>query len=104
MDIHVSNLPENLALDKIKSLFSDFGSVLKVSYVKDADGTTDKTACIVSMRDEERAKAAIERLDGHSINGQSLQVNAMAKKLNTHRRRRRIVNSPSSFQSSSSPF
>ena len=97
MDIHVSNIPENIALEKIKALFSDFGSVLKISYSSGPDGLTDKSTCIVSMRDDDRAKVAIEKLDGYSIRDQNIQVNAITKKLN--HRRRRVPNRTPGFQS-----
>ncbi len=80
MDIHVSNISFKLKEAELKELFATHGEVESVKIVIDHKTRLNKGYGFVTMPNEPEAKKAILALNGHSIMGRALKVNASTKK------------------------
>ncbi|KAK7380564.1 hypothetical protein VNO78_33078 [Psophocarpus tetragonolobus] len=66
-NVYVKNLPETFTDEDLKQLFSTYGTITSVVVMKDADG---KSRCFgfVNFESPDSATAAVERLNGTTIN------------------------------------
>ncbi len=76
MDIYVGNLPYSATEDELQQAFEQFGPVDTVKIVKDFETGRSKGFAFVTMSGNEDAEKAIEEMDGASLGGRPLKVNA----------------------------
>lgn len=74
-NIYVGNLTFGTNSDDLENLFSPHGEVTKASVITDRDTGRSRGFGFVEMGTPEAAKAAIEALNGKSIDGRDLTVN-----------------------------
>ncbi|HEX9794051.1 MAG TPA: RNA-binding protein [Planctomycetota bacterium] len=74
MNIYVGNLPFSVDERGLRALFEQFGAVLSSNIIMDRDTGRPRGFGFVEMNDDE-ARAAIEALDGHKLDGRDLRVN-----------------------------
>ena len=72
--IYVGNLPWSATEEQVRNLFSAHGTVNSVNLVTDRETGRARGFGFVEM-DDEGAKAAIQALDGTSMDGRNLKVN-----------------------------
>jgi RNA recognition motif-containing protein len=72
--IYVGNLPFSITEDDVRSLFSQFGSVIDVHLVNDRETGRPRGFGFVEMEDADADKA-ITSLDQSDFNGRALRVN-----------------------------
>lgn len=72
--IYVGNLPLDASEDDVQQLFSQYGSVGKVSLVNDRETGHSRGFGFVEMPPEEALKA-VDALDGADYGGRNLRVN-----------------------------
>lgn len=75
MNIYVGNLPFDAQEGDLRSLFADFGTVDSASVITDRDTGRSRGFGFVELASNEDGKRAIEKLDGHDLNGRRLTVN-----------------------------
>ena len=75
MNIYVGNLPYNMDNDGLHDLFASHGAVDKATVIADRDNGRSKGFGFVEMANDSEAEAAIEALDGSSIEGRDIKVN-----------------------------
>ena len=75
MNIYVGNLSFDAVDNDVRNAFEQFGTVDKVSIIKDRDTGRSRGFCFVEMPDAVEAEAAIEILNGANILGRSVTVN-----------------------------
>ena len=75
MNIYVGNLAFSSTEDDIKSAFESYGSVDSVRIIMDRDTNRSKGFCFVEMSDNGEANAAIEGLNGSSLDDRQIVVN-----------------------------
>ncbi|MDX1958245.1 MAG: RNA-binding protein [Leptospiraceae bacterium] len=73
MKLSVGNLPQSLSEEDLSKLFSQFGSVESVHIKRDKKTNASLGYGSIEMNDES-AKQAIERLNGHEIDGKKIVV------------------------------
>lgn len=71
--VFVGNLPDDATEDSVTSLFSQFGTVRGIELVRDVFTGKCRGFGTVSMEGHE-ARAAIEGLNGKTVDGQFLKV------------------------------
>lgn len=74
-NIFVGNLDFGATEDSIRSMFQEYGSVERVSLVRDRDTGQSRGFAFVEMTDTEEAERAISALNGASLGGRALNVN-----------------------------
>ena len=74
-NIYVGNLPFSATEDEIRDLFSEHGTVDRVSLINDRETGRPRGFGFVEMSDSGAASAAISALDGADFGGRSLKVN-----------------------------
>jgi len=74
MNLYVSNLPDSVTEDELKTLFSSYGSVESVYVVKDKQTGMSKGSAYVIMPSDTEAESAIAGLEGTEYQGQMLKV------------------------------
>ena len=74
MNIYVGNLPFNTTEGELRSLFESYGTVNSAHVVLDRDTGRSRGFGFVEMPDGD-GNAAIEALNGHSLEGRNLKVN-----------------------------
>lgn len=84
MNIYVGNLPYSTSEEDIKDLFSEYGEVSSVKFIKDRDTGRFRGFGFVEMEDE-GAQQAIENLNNSEFHERNLVVNEAREK--TQRRR-----------------
>ena len=72
--IYVGNLPWSATEEQVRSLFSAYGTVNSVNLVSDRETGRARGFGFVEMADADAA-AAIQALDGSSMDGRNLRVN-----------------------------
>jgi len=72
--IYVGNLPFSTTEEEIRELFSQHGNVQSVKLIVDRVTGKSRGFGFVDM-DQEGVSAAIDALNGHSIEGRDLKVN-----------------------------
>jgi cold-inducible RNA-binding protein len=77
-NIYVGNLTFNTTNADLESLFASHGEVTRAQVITDRDTGRSRGFGFVEMASADAAKAAIEALNGHNLDGRDLTVN-MAK-------------------------
>ncbi|WP_027186899.1 RNA recognition motif domain-containing protein [Desulfovibrio cuneatus] len=72
--IYVGNLPWSATEDQVRNLFSQYGTVNSVNLVSDRETGRARGFGFVEMAAAD-APAAIQALDGSTMDGRSLKVN-----------------------------
>lgn len=75
MNIYLGNLPYNCSEADIMTAFSTYGEVASVNIISDRMTGRSKGFGFVEMPDANQANAAIEGLNGSSLNGRKINVN-----------------------------
>lgn len=75
MNIYVGNLSYDATEDDLLRLFSNYGTVERVSIIIDRNTGRSRGFGFVEMTDETQARQAIEELDGTDFQGRSIKVN-----------------------------
>jgi RNA recognition motif-containing protein len=75
MNIYVGNLNYATSEDDIFTLFNNIGEVDSARIITDRDTGRSKGFGFVEMSDTEKAKSAIDKLNGTEFDGRSLTVN-----------------------------
>ena len=78
--IHVGNLPFSATEQDVRAVFEAHGEVRSVTIVCDRDTGRPKGFGFVEMADD-AAQAAITALDGQTLQGRPLRVNAAQQRL-----------------------
>jgi RNA recognition motif-containing protein len=73
--IYVGNLPYSVTDSSLKSNFSEFGTVTSAKVMMDRDTGNSKGFGFVEMASAEFAQAAIDGLNGVSVDGRAIVVN-----------------------------
>jgi RNA recognition motif-containing protein len=73
--LYVGNLGYNIEKNDLEQMFAAHGTVTSVQVITDRDSGRSKGFGFVEMGSEGEAQAAIEALNGKSIDGRSLTVN-----------------------------
>ncbi|MHB8736249.1 MAG: RNA recognition motif domain-containing protein [Terriglobales bacterium] len=74
--IFVGNLSFSTTQEELKELFSAHGAVQRISIMMDRDTGRSRGFAFVEMNDDAEAEAAIAALNGSSLGGRSLNINA----------------------------
>jgi RNA recognition motif-containing protein len=74
-NIFVGNLSYGATEDAIRSMFSQFGQVDRVSIVTDRDTGQARGFGFVEMSNYEEAQQAIANLNGQQLDGRAMNVN-----------------------------
>ena len=75
MNIFVGNLAFSATDHDLRQLFEPYGAVDKVNIITDRDTGRSRGFGFVEMPDSAAAKAAIQGLQGHQLDGRALNVN-----------------------------
>ncbi len=73
--IYVGNLPYSVTNSNLESNFAEFGSVASAKVMTDRETGRSKGFGFVEMASPETAQAAIDGLNGMSVDGRSIVVN-----------------------------
>lgn len=71
--IYVGNLDYGVTENSIKELFSKYGYVESIAFVKDKDTVRFRGFCFINMEDED-SKKAIEKLNKTKFAGRIIEV------------------------------
>lgn len=74
-NLFVGNLTFDTSTADLESLFSAHGEVSKAQVITDRDSGRSRGFGFVEMATADAAQAAIDALDGHSLDGRQLTVN-----------------------------
>ncbi|MGB7860835.1 MAG: RNA-binding protein [Acidimicrobiia bacterium] len=75
-NLYVGNLTFNTTTADLENMFSAHGEVKKAQVITDRDTGRSRGFGFVEMATEEAANAATEALNGSSVDGRQLTVNA----------------------------
>lgn len=75
MGIYVGNLPYSATREDVEALFGPYGDVRNVRLITDRETRRSNGFTFVAMPDAE-ARRAIEALNGNSLDGRRLRINA----------------------------
>lgn len=78
--LYVGNLSFNTTEASVRELFAQVGEVVSVSLPTDRDSGRPRGFGFVELASEEAAAAAVQRLDGYSLDGRNLRVNAATER------------------------
>jgi cold-inducible RNA-binding protein len=73
--LYVGNLPFSTDDTQLRSLFESHGEVVSASVVMDRDTGRPRGFGFVEMSNDNEAKAAIEAMNGQSVDGRAIVVN-----------------------------
>lgn len=73
--LYVGNLPYSTTDADLSALFADYGTVVSASVITDRDTGRSKGFGFVEIEEDDKAKAAIEALNGKENGGRNLVVN-----------------------------
>ena len=73
--LYVGNMGYNVSKEDLEKMFAAHGTVTSVQVITDRDSGRSKGFGFVEMGSEQEAQAAIEALNGKSLDGRSLTVN-----------------------------
>jgi RNA recognition motif-containing protein len=73
--LYVGNLPFSMTDDDLHRTFGKVGAVTSASVVTDRDTGRSRGFGFVEMGSESDAQAAIDQLNGQSVDGRQIQVN-----------------------------
>ncbi|MFZ0627418.1 MAG: RNA-binding protein [Acidimicrobiia bacterium] len=74
-NLYVGNLTFNTTNADLEALFAAHGEVTKAQVITDRETGRSRGFGFVEMASADQAKAAIESLNGHSVDGRNLTVN-----------------------------
>jgi RNA recognition motif-containing protein len=74
-NIYVGNLSYQTTEDDLHSAFSAFGSVERVSIIRDRESGQSRGFGFVEMPNGEEAEKAIQAMNGRELSGRALNVN-----------------------------
>jgi RNA recognition motif-containing protein len=74
-NIYVGNLSYNTTQDELEVAFAAYGTVERVSLVRDRDTGQSRGFAFVEMTNAQEAAKAIAELNGRELNGRALNVN-----------------------------
>jgi RNA recognition motif-containing protein len=74
-NLYVGNLTFNTTSSDLQNLFAQHGEVAKAQVITDRDTGRSRGFGFVEMASADAAKAAVEALDGHNLDGRALTVN-----------------------------
>ena len=74
-NIYVGNLTFGTTSADLQSLFAQHGEVKSAQVITDRDTGRSRGFGFVEMASSEEAKAAIDALNGHNVDGRDLTVN-----------------------------
>lgn len=74
-NLYVGNLTFNTTSSDLQNLFAQHGEVSKAQVITDRDTGRSRGFGFVEMASADAAKAAVEALDGHNLDGRALTVN-----------------------------
>ncbi len=75
MKIYVGHLSFNITEDELREVFAEHGEVSSVTLITDKHTGESKGFGFIEMPVPSEAEAAIQSLDGHSVNGRDIKVN-----------------------------
>lgn len=75
MNIYAGNLSYDITEEELQQLFTEYGSVTKVTVIKDRESGRSKGFGFVEMENQADAEKAISELDGSSVKGRNLKIN-----------------------------
>ena len=75
MNVYVGNLPWSISEDELRKMFEEFGQVTSAAIVMDRVTNKSRGFGFVEMADDKEAQAAINGLNGKSIDERTLTVN-----------------------------
>ncbi|MCA9278708.1 MAG: RNA-binding protein [Phycisphaerales bacterium] len=75
MKLYVGNLPFSVGDDELRQMFESHGQIDSAQVVMDRETGRSRGFGFVQMNDDGEANAAIEALNGYSMNGRALTVN-----------------------------
>lgn len=73
--LYVGNLSYNIDRNGLEQMFAEFGTVVSAQIISDRETQRSKGFGFVEMGAEPEAQAAIEALNGKSVDGRNLTVN-----------------------------
>jgi len=73
--IYVGNLPYQITEDELRDAFTPYGEVTSAKIIMDRDTGRSKGFGFVEMPDSTSATAAIEAMNGQSLQGRDIRVN-----------------------------
>ena len=73
--LYVGNLPYSATEQSVRDAFSKCGTVSSVSIISDRDTGQSKGFGFVEMSSDAEAQAAIQQLNGTSLEGRQIKVN-----------------------------
>ena len=74
MNIYVGNVDFKATEDQISELFAEYGEVTSVKIITDRLSGRSKGFAFVEMANEEDGKAAVEALNGFTLNTREISV------------------------------
>ena len=74
-NIYVGNLTFNTSSGDLETLFAEHGEVTRAQVITDRETGRSRGFGFVEMASSEAARAAIEALNGRSVDGRDLTVN-----------------------------
>lgn len=75
MKLFVGRLPYDMSEDQLQELFETVGEVQSVSIIFDRETGRSKGFGFVEMSTSDAAQKAVDKLNGHEVNGRSIVVN-----------------------------
>jgi len=79
-EVYVGNISFATSDDRLREIFTDYGTVEAVNIVADRETGRSRGFAFVKMATEEEAKSAIAALDGKEIDGRQLKINEAKQK------------------------
>lgn len=78
--LFVGSLPWSTTDEQLKELFETVGTVESANVVTERETGRSRGFGFVEMATEEEAKAAVEKLNGHELEGRTITVNEARSK------------------------
>lgn len=74
-NLYVGNLTFNTSTADLESMFGAYGQVKSAQVITDRDSGRSRGFGFVEMATSDSARAAIQALNGHDVDGRALTVN-----------------------------
>lgn len=82
--LYVGNLSFDTSSDQLQTLFAEAGTVESVSLIEDRETGRSRGFGFVEMSTKEEGAAAIEKFNGHDLDGRVLKVNTAKPRENRY--------------------